>query len=113
LQALAEYRQGRFVSAAEWASKALSQPEYRSDRELRRRAYCRRADATMVLAMANYQLHQLEEARAALRRGLEIVDKKLPKIESGDLGESWVEWVLAQALMPEAKALIEGGSKEQ
>src|SRR5207249_7451988 len=31
-KALAEYRQGQYANAAEWASKALSQPEYFSDR---------------------------------------------------------------------------------
>ena len=64
----------------------------------------------MLLAMSNYQLGQLDEARAALRRGLEIADKKLLKIESGDLGWCWDEWVFAQVLMREAKALIEGGA---
>ena len=90
---------------------ALSQPDYCLDRELRKRAYCRRVDASMLLAMSNYQLHRLDEARVALRRGLEIADTKLPKVESGDLGESWDEWVFAQVLMREAKALIEGGAK--
>jgi tetratricopeptide (TPR) repeat protein len=110
-KALAEYRQGRFASAAEWASRALSQPECRWDRELRRRADCRRVDASMVLAMAKYQLHQLDEARAALSRGMEIADQKLPKLESGDLGEGWDEWVFTDLLTREAKALIEGDPK--
>jgi hypothetical protein len=41
----------------------------------------------MVLAMSNHQLHRPDEARAALRRGLEIADAKLAKLESGDLGQ--------------------------
>ena len=65
----------------------------------------------MLLAMANYQLHQLDEARAVLARGLEFANKKLPKLESGDLGSYWAEWVFAHALIREAKALIEGGAK--
>jgi hypothetical protein len=64
----------------------------------------------MLLAMSNYQLRQLDQARAALRRGLEMAEK-LPKIESGDLGWFWDEWVFAQVLMREAKALIEGESR--
>ena len=110
-KALAEYRQGQFASAAEWALKAFSEPDYCLDRELRKRAHCRRVDASMLLAMSNYQLHQLDEARVALRQGLDIAENKLPKLESGDLGEFWDEWVFAQVLMREAKALIEGGSK--
>jgi len=65
----------------------------------------------MLLAMSNYQLHQLDEARAALKRGLQAADQKLPKLESGDLSLYWDEWVFAQVLMREAKALIEGGAK--
>ncbi|PWU08164.1 MAG: hypothetical protein C5B50_30165 [Verrucomicrobia bacterium] len=107
-KALAEYRQGRFASAAEWCLKALSQPESFPQNEIR--TNCRRAAARMVLAMAHYQLRQPDEARAELARGLGIADT-LPKIESGDLGSFWPDWVFAQALMREAKALIEGSSK--
>jgi tetratricopeptide (TPR) repeat protein len=112
-KALAEYRQGRFASAAEWASKALSQPEYAAVIATlnETRGNCRKVEANMVLAMSNYQLHQLEEARAVLARGLKIADTKLPKIESGDLGPYWPDWVFADMLMHEAKALIEGEGK--
>ena len=65
----------------------------------------------MLLAMTKYQLHQFEEARVALARGLEIADTKLPKIGSGDYGEFWHDWVFTQVLMREAKALIEGDAK--
>src|SRR3989442_4956932 len=74
----------------------------------RQGAHCRSVDVSMLLAMANYQLHQLEEGRAALRRGLEIADKKLPKLEISDLGECWDEWVFAHVLTREARALIDG-----
>ena len=77
----------------------------------RQGAHCRSVDVSMLLAMANYQLHQLEEGRAALRRGLEIADKKLPKLEISDLGECWDEWVFAHVLTREARALIEGAAK--
>jgi serine/threonine protein kinase/Flp pilus assembly protein TadD len=106
-KALAEYRQGRFASAAEWAFKTLSQPEYVNGYP---KDDFRRVGANMLLAMSNYQLHQFDEARAALARGLEIADAKLPKIESGDLGRSWEEWVFADMLMHEARGVIEGSS---
>jgi serine/threonine protein kinase len=108
-KALAEYRQGRFASTAEWALKALSQREY--FRPWYHADDCRRIAANMLLAMSNYQLHQPDQARAALRRGLEIAETKLPKLELGDLGPYWSEWVFANVLMSEAKALIEGDSK--
>ena len=61
----------------------------------------------MVLAMARYQLKQTDLACAALARGLEIAQEKLPTIQSGDVGEHWVEWIIARTLMREAKALID------
>ena len=65
----------------------------------------------MLLAMADYQLHRPDQARASLASGLEIVDKKLPKLEDGSLGEYWADWIFAHVLMREAKALIEGDAK--
>ena len=64
----------------------------------------------MLLAMSNYQLHHPDEARAALARGLEFANKKLPKLESGDLGSYWGDWIFAHLLMREARALIERGA---
>jgi len=32
----------------------------------------------------------------------------LPKLESGDLGDGWLDWIIAHALMREAQAMIEG-----
>jgi hypothetical protein len=43
-----------------------------------------------------------------LAKGLEIVDKKMAELNSGDLGGSWVDWIIAQALLDEARALIDG-----
>ena len=65
----------------------------------------------MLLAMSSYQSRQPDEARAALASGLELAATKLPKLESGDLGRYWPDWVFAHVLMREAKALIEGDSK--
>jgi hypothetical protein len=61
--------------------------------------------AHMVLAMSQYQLGQIEQARASLANGAEI-EQKLPKLDSGDLGEDWINWIIAHALMREAKAMI-------
>jgi len=38
----------------------------------------------------------------------EISQTRLPKLEGEDGGGVWVDWGMAQVLMREAKALIEG-----
>jgi tetratricopeptide (TPR) repeat protein len=95
---LAEYRQGRFASAVDWMRKGplnFSNP-------------FRQVKAHMVLAMAEFQLTQGDEARETLAAGLEIAETKLAKPEGGEVNYDWRDWILAHALMDEAKALIEG-----
>jgi hypothetical protein len=96
---LAEYRQGHFAGAAEWMQKVLSHAGADFNRDV---------EAYMVLAMAHYQTKHSEEAGVTLAKGLEIAEKKLPKLDSGDLGGGWLDWIIAHALMAEAQALIEG-----
>ncbi len=98
---LAEYRQGYFVSAADWIQKALTTSVGDPD-EGDLQAY-------MVLAMAQYRSKQTAEARAALAKGVEIAETKLPKLDSGDFGRRWrwIDWIIAHALMREAKAMIQ------
>ena len=90
---LMEYRQGHFASAVESMQKVLT--------------HSGSVEAYMVLAMAKCQLKQIDEARSALAIGVEIAETKLPKLDSGGLGYDWADWVIAHALMREAKALIE------
>jgi hypothetical protein len=96
---LAEHRFGRFTNSLEWAQKISFGENPRRD-----------AEACAILAMAHYRLQQLDEARSALAKGVEIADTKLPKAESGDIGEDWWNWIIAQALMDEANNLINGGT---
>jgi thiol-disulfide isomerase/thioredoxin len=101
---LAEYRQGRFTNAIdqmELAQKALTH-----ERDLAGNT-CK-ADSYFVMALARQQLKQPGEARAALASGLEIVQQKLPKLDSGDLGQTWYDVLPAYILMREAKETIEG-----
>ena len=63
-----------------------------------------------VVAMAQCRSKQAAEARATLAKGVEIADSKMPKLESGDIGGDWVDWIIAHALMREAKALIDGSA---
>jgi tetratricopeptide (TPR) repeat protein len=115
VKGLAEYRQGRFDSAVEWAGKVLTNSHHRAAsvistpmaRESPSREYCQ-VQAYLVSAMAHWQMQRTNEARGALAKGIQLAESKLPKLESGDLGDSWIDWILAQTLMAEAKALIEG-----
>lgn len=58
--------------------------------------------------MAQIKLKQADAARDALAKGAEIVEQKLPKLDSGDLGTYWVDVIIANLLLREAKALLEG-----
>ena len=95
---LSEYRQGRFTSAVDWVQKALASPG----------VIARDVQASMVLAMAQQQLNQPNEARATLAKGRELAETNLPKLDSGDLGPDWHDVLIANILMREAQGLIEG-----
>jgi eukaryotic-like serine/threonine-protein kinase len=99
VQALADYRQGHFTNALDWSDQVLTKVGAISERDVA---------AYMVQAMACQRLNQHDKARAALATGKELAGTKLPRIEGGDLGRYWLDWVTAQALLREAKALIEG-----
>ncbi|MDB6124273.1 MAG: Serine/threonine protein kinase with repeat, partial [Pedosphaera sp.] len=96
-KALAEYRQGRFTAAREWAQKALEG-----------RIVFAQAEAYPVLAMAHYRLNQKDDARAVLAKGNDFVKSNLPRVNSDDFGVDWRDWIIAHALIEEATALIEG-----
>jgi hypothetical protein len=57
--------------------------------------------------MANQQLGQTIEARAARAKANETAGTNLPKLDSGDLGGLWNYVFIANILLREAKALIE------
>ncbi|MGO8926024.1 MAG: protein kinase domain-containing protein [Limisphaerales bacterium] len=98
---LAEYRQGRFASAADWMGTVLTN---RVDSLPPDTGAYVVTGAYMVLAMAQYQLQHIEPARASLAKGAEL-EHKLPQLGSGDLGNGWIDCIIAHALMREAKAL--------
>jgi tetratricopeptide (TPR) repeat protein len=103
---LAEYRQGHFASALSWMARTIEMGEHRDnhawDDYLAVHAYS-------VSAMAHYQLKQKPEAQAALAKATAIADEKLLKLESGDIGGGWRDWIIAHALVDEARAMIESG----
>jgi len=97
VKGLAEYRQGHFAAAAEWLRKVVSQEAKPS----------LTVQACGVLAMAQHQLGQVEEARTTLAKAVQIADAKLRRLD----GPDWNDQMTAQLLMREAKGLIEGDSK--
>jgi tetratricopeptide (TPR) repeat protein len=99
---LAEYRQANFAQAVEWTQQALRQAG--TD-------YSRDIQAYSVRSMALHRLNRAGEAREALSKATILAGAILPRLDSGDLGPDWHEWIIAQTLLREAKALIEGSSK--
>jgi Flp pilus assembly protein TadD len=95
VKGLAEYRQKHFASAIDWMQKALADPsvDYRN------------AQAYLVLAMAQHESGQLAECRVAMDKGEQII-QAMPKLESGDIGETWNDWIIVHLLRNEAKAMI-------
>ncbi len=95
---LAEYRQGHFAQSADLMSKALAVTGESAGRNVQEYA---------VLAMAQQQLAQTNAARATLATGNQILTSKMPKVESGDIGADWSQWLVAHVLINEARSLIE------
>jgi hypothetical protein len=58
------------------------------------------------MAMTQHQLKDDEQAGISLAKGVEIIKTRFPKLEDGDLGDAWIDWIMAQRLMNEAETLI-------
>ena len=65
-----------------------------------------------VEAMCLYRLGKTDEARQVLAEAGRLLDEKGPKLESGDLGEVWPDWLCCRILRREAAALIDGQKAE-
>jgi tetratricopeptide (TPR) repeat protein len=101
---LAEYRLGNFAVAADWAERGLTGAGTNWSCQVQSQA---------VLAMAQHELKQTKQATLTYSNAIQRADTNLPKIESGNLGEGWIDWIIARALMREAKALIESASEAE
>jgi hypothetical protein len=71
----------------------------------------RAATAYLVQAMAHHQLHHSKEAGETLAKAIEIIEKQCPKVDDGDLGREWPDWLFANILRREAESLIGDKSK--
>jgi hypothetical protein len=113
-KALAEYRQDRFASAAAWIQRT---PFVSQDRAWTRKTPFSEnsvdkfeLQAYAVLAMAQHRLNQVTESQAALAKAWAIAEVTMPSFDrdSGDIGGSWADWIIANILLDEAKALVGG-----
>ena len=93
-----KYRQGHFDKALEWMQKAVVRPG----------SSVFEAQSYLVMAMTHHRLNRSDEAHVALAKACEIVEAKLPKRDSGDLGQDWSDWLSTQILLREARQLVEG-----
>jgi hypothetical protein len=96
IRGLAEFRQAHYAEAADWAAKAVLNSRQTAATE---------AQAASVLALAQEQSGRTNEAAATLTAAAQIVESKLARAESGDLGPDWGEWIVARALLQEARDL--------
>jgi tetratricopeptide (TPR) repeat protein len=98
-KAMSHYRLGHFSEAMAWADKAEKSSE----------AFAQ-AKAYAVVAMAHWQQGHWDEARVALAKGDALAPGLSPDRGVGDLGESWVAWLMARISLDEATTLINNGS---
>jgi len=92
----ADYRGGHYATAADRLQKMIP---------LDVGLHCR-TEAHLLLTMAQFQLGQRAESRAALGAATEAVNHQLPKTDH--LSVEWNHWIIIHVLMREAEALIEG-----
>jgi len=93
-KALSEYREGSFPGAMEWAEKALKSSEVFA-----------RAKACAVLAMAQWRLGLKDAARATLGEGNKLA-QDISSNQTVDLGDGWINWLVARILLVEASDLV-------
>ncbi len=96
-KALSDYRLARFQEAVERTSAIFKDPFPYTQ-----------AEGSAVLAMAQFRLGRMEEARAALAKLEKVLRDDVPPPRSRDLGHDWKDWIIAHALLDEASTLIEG-----
>ncbi len=92
---LAEYRLGHHEEAVKWAqlASAGSFPDVK-------------ACAKAVMAMSQFELGRLEDARGALAECRQLIVEQLPK-PGQELGHEWRESIILQTLRSEAERMIE------
>jgi hypothetical protein len=78
----------------EWAEKSLKSPEVFA-----------RAKGCAVLAMSQWRLGLKDAARATLSEGNKLA-QGISSNQAVDLGDKWLDWLVARILLNEATELI-------
>jgi tetratricopeptide (TPR) repeat protein len=99
VEGLAAYRQGLLERAVTTLSNVVSLTETNPFLA---------SEAHLTMAMSQWKLNQANSGRESLKRGADLITEKMATLESGDIGEAWVNWIIAHALLIEARTLIEG-----
>ena len=92
-KALSEYREGGFAQAVEWAEQVRTNSEASAS-----------VEACAVLAMAQWRLGLKDEARDTLTQGNRLAPE-VPSAQAPDLGDGWLDWLIARILLVEATDL--------
>jgi hypothetical protein len=95
-KSLAEFRLGHYEEALKWAQRPAASSFVHP-----------KAGGYAIIAMSQFQLNQLNEARAALAACQKIVAEQMPR-PGQELGRDWRDWIIVQALHSEAMKLIDG-----
>ena len=95
-KALAEYRQGHLAEAADWARKTIDGGHLDA-----------RPHACAVLAMADWKLGKIGEAREMLAKGNELAPPSMPTDLKDTLADTWLTWLFARIQLDEAESLIQ------
>ncbi len=93
-KALSEYREGGFAQAVEWAERGRTNSEAFAS-----------AEACAVLAMAQLRLGLKDAARDTLTQGNRLAPE-VPSTQTPDLGDKWLDWLIARILLVEATDLV-------
>jgi tetratricopeptide (TPR) repeat protein len=99
--ALAAYRSAEANKTVHWIRKSQQSQGYAEEPRVQ-------VLALLLLAMAQHQLGQSEEASQALAEASALIAEHLPKLAIGELGGSWHDWLIAEILRREAAKVIAG-----
>jgi serine/threonine protein kinase/Tfp pilus assembly protein PilF len=95
-KAFAEYRQGQFAQAAEWARKPLATPHENAH-----------GHAYAILAMADWRLGNTAAAQEALAKAEALAPHEMPPNVADDTSDAWMAWLYARVTLDEATKLIQ------
>jgi hypothetical protein len=104
---LAEYRRRQFGSANEWANRAISSEGITARQK---------AAAFLIQSCTLVHLGQIEMARTAFDKGVELLQQSEKILLAGQLshppmfsrvfGDTWCDWTIAEMLRAEAAEVL-------